>query len=172
MLKRVQTKYKYNCDCPYVVSKNTGKRKKDSGGRFLRDHNYITPSTMKKFQTRTSCTLMNNKSVSVVKRKIRGVVKHLFGKCEPGDGCTHATEFVHKNPINCPQMIKAIKKYVENEIIRIKRQTKNFGMLISILVFLGTYIYDFVCFQYITTLKSYKFFVNLLCCELCGFLHN
>ena len=71
---------------------------------------------------------MHNKSVSVVKRNIRGVVKHLFGKCESGDGCTRATEFVHKNPINCPQMIKAIKKYVENEIIRIVDQTIIEGM--------------------------------------------
>ena len=128
MLKRVMTTYKYNCECPYVVSEKTGQRKKDSGGRFLRDHNYITPTTMKKFQTRISYILMHNKSRSVVKKKIRGVVKHLFGKCEPGDGCTHATEFVHKNPVNCPKMIEAIKKYVENEIIRIVDQTIVEGM--------------------------------------------
>ena len=123
MLKRVMQTFKYNCDCGYVISEKTGNKKKDSGGKFLRDHNYITPTTMKKFQSRISYILMNTKTRAAVKTKIRGAMKHLFGKCEPGDGCTHATEFVHKNPVNCPKMIEAIKKYIENDVIEIVNQT-------------------------------------------------
>ena len=124
MLKRVFKLFKYNCECPYKISTVTGNKIKDSSGRFVRNHNYLNEGKMKKFGSRISYILMENKSCAMAKRKIRGAIKHMFGKCDwETDGCTHKGDYVNPNPVNCPMMIKAIEKYMENDVLRIVVQT-------------------------------------------------
>ena len=124
MLKRVFKLFKYNCDCSHKISDSTGNKIKDSSGRFLRNHNYLNERMMKKFGARISFILMHNKSCVEATRKIRGAIKHMFGKCDwKTDGCTHGPEYVNPNPVNCPMMMNAIEKYMFNDVLRIVVQT-------------------------------------------------
>ena len=124
MLKRVFKLFKYNCDCPFRISDATGKKIKDSSGRFLRNHNYLKEAMMKTFGSRISYILMNNKSCAMATRKIKGAIKHMFGKCNwETDGCTHGADYVNPNPVNCPMMKQAIEKYMVNDVLRIVMQT-------------------------------------------------
>lgn len=124
MLARVGNEFKYTCECDYVYSQvKPDTKKKDSSGKFLKDHNYITTKRVKDFAARVSYILMHNTSRAEVRRKIKGAMNHMFGKCGPNDGCTHASNYVHVNPVNCPQMIQAIEKYIANEVLSIVEQT-------------------------------------------------